>query len=389
MKISRTVRNIALLTAIAVTVVNADDGREFNTTPVSPLNADFFSDDIPAVYLSDTVDKTVQNYAILECGPSAELNADEIYIEHLPDTCTRTGNSIQGTYNADDLYPTAPGVFISEDKNIIPENLVCIESLPNTENRAPEDTLDQPPVRGRAGEFVSDESGGITAGTAAEDRYNALPAGTFSIGYQLRYMHYTESGATCETIYNGISAVYTHRFGDNIVLRASSSILGGAIFNRNNGTVYSDSKLLFGTEFSTADRKFSLTPYLGVGLRYMNNVFAGEDIKCRDTLQLYLPVGLNLSYNPQSNLSLYADIEVSPIAMNQNWTTGSSKSQSTTTTFNGLNALFEIGTEYRINQSLTLNISPYYQYTYTGGKSNSLAGSSSTHMVGINAGIQF
>ena len=388
MRLQNVFQHIALATAITIAAAGADDGKEFNIVPESPVDSEFFDNSVPASYLSEKKDRNIQNYAILESGPTDQLQKDEIYIEpldiaySLEETYPKRSTAKAGT--DEDIYPAAAGVFINDEDTAVPENLVSIEAL-NTKKNA---VATSPIEPNKTGEFVNNEEGGITAPLAPEDRYTAFPAGTFSIGYQMRYLHYSENNSSCETIYNGIQATFNYRFADTLNFRASSNILGGAIFNRNNGSIYSETKFTLGNEFNSG--KFTLKPYLGIGLRYMNNIFAGNNATSRNTLQLYIPVGMELAYQPREDFRLCTTLEAAPIALNQNWTTFSDSSEdSTATGFNGINVLLELGTEFRLNEALFLNITPYYQYTYTGSKESSPIGSSNTHMVGINASIKF
>ena len=387
MRLPQIIQQLALFSAITIAGASADDGNELKIIPESPLDSEFFDNAIPVSYLAGSKDKTAQNYAIIESGPTERLQKDEVYIEPL-----HTAYSLESTYQTNniteanttpDLYPAAPGIFIDDDETNIPENLVTIESLPAV--RKVPNTLAEPD---KTGEFVSNEDGGITAPVAPEDQYTVFPDGSFSIGYQMLYLNYSEHNATCETIYNGIRATFDYRFADTLTFRVESNILGGAIFNRNNGSIYSENKFTLGNEFRSG--KLTLKPYLGLGLRYLNNIFADTNAISRNTLQLYLPVGLQLTYTPNNDFRFFTTLEAAPVALNQTWTTYHNREEdSTTSNFNGINVLLELGTEYRLNDSLLLNVSPYYQYIYTGGNDNSPIGRTSTHMLGINASIKF
>ena len=399
MKLRQTIQNTFIIASLSITLVFADDCSEFNIEASSPMDADFFDNDIPASYLSSNEDKTAQNYAIIESGPTETLMDNEIYIENLPvaydsNINIADQNSLDEHINNNpDLYAAA-GTFIDDSGEVsIPENLVMIESFPQTKRSdaigVTSSNMATNKPHTAAGEFVADETNGVTAETDEKDKYTALPAGSFSIGYQMMYMHYNEEEAACETIYNGIMAEYTYIAKSDIFLKASTSLLGGAVFNKDNGTVYSDTTVTFGRRFQTDDGKLSISPYLGLGLRYMNNVFAGNGAIERNTLQLYIPVGLRFDFKPSDNFKMYSNIEAGIIGLNQNWTTYNTGYDSTTASFNGFSASINLGTEYKINNSMTLGISPYYQYIYTGKKSGSPVGHTDTHMIGLNAFLKF
>ena len=388
MKLKKTIQNIMLIATLSVASINADDGKEFNITPSSPLDHDFFNNEIPASYLTSNKDKNAINYAILESGPTKELKEDEIYIEHLYVSSKQKYNSKTRPNNSEDIYPAAAGVFIDDDTTI-PENLVSIESIPQPVKTKKTNTKGQTQNSHDAGEFVIDETNAITADPDKRDKYTAFPAGTFSIGYQMIYLNYRERDTTAETIYNGIKAEYSYTFDNNIILKASSSILGGKILNKNYGSLYSDNKLILGTIFRSSDKKFSVTPFLGFGARYMNNVFSTENCIERNTLQLYIPAGIYADYTPTDNYNFFTNIEISPIAFNQNWSTFNTGHSSTSSAFNGVSALIEVGSEFNVNNKFLIGIKPFYQYIYSSTADDSQIGNSNIHMAGINAYIKF
>ncbi len=395
MQIRHSLKHILFALAFSVSPISADDASEFNILPSSPLEADFFSNDIPASYLADAMDKTAVNYAILENGPTDELGADEVYIEYLPviHPATLPDNNTPG--NTADTSPAfAAGEFVNEDCTVIPENLVSIEPISPTilsRNTGvnPDETITAAKQSHPAGEFVTNESGGVTSELAGDAEYNAFPEGSFTLGYQIRYLNYSENSETCQILYNGIHGEYNQRFSNDLTLNVSASLLGGKVFEQDNGSIYTDAKLTLGRSFNLPDQNLTVTPYFGFSLRYTNNIFVGSNISERNNLQLYIPVGLSLNYQPEDRFEFNANLEVAPLALDQNWTTYRQGTDNTTANFNGLSALVQAGIEYAINEDLRLGIMPYYQYIYANQRSSSPLTTSNTHMVGLNAYLKF
>ena len=388
MKLPKTIQNIMLIVTLSAATINADDGKEFNIAPSSPLDPDFFDNDIPASYLTSNEDKNALNYAILESGPTKELKENEIYIEHLYVSSKQKLSSKSKSNNTGDIYPAAAGVFIDDDTTI-PENLVSIESIPQPAKSNKPKPVTQKQKTQETGEFVIDETNAITAKIDNRDKYTGFPTGTFSIGYQMMYLNYNERDSSEETIYNGIKAEYSYSFNNNIIVKASSNILGGKIFNKNYGSLYSDNKLTLGAIFRSSNKKLSVTPYFGFGIRFMNNVFSTENCIERNTLQLYIPAGIYADYAPADNYNFFANIEVSPIALNQNWSSFNTGHSSTSSSFNGLSALVELGSEFNFNNTVSIGIKPFYQYIYNSTTSESPIGNTNIHMAGINAYVKF
>ncbi len=332
-----------------------------------------------AAYLTDHSEKTAINYAIIESGPSEELGKNEVYIEHLDEAYNP-----KNTDN-EDIYPAAPGVFINDDTTI-PENLVSIEDPYNspalTTDAAAKSTATQ------AGEFVSDESGGITAKTQEKDRFQAFAPGAFTIGYQFQYLNIRENGNNSDIIYNGIKGKYHFETEANTVIEITASLLGGKKLREDYGSIYTDNSITVGQKFTLPVDGSTITPYLGIALRYMNNVFADTNTFQSDDLQLYIPFGLQTDYSPTTNTHFFIKAEVAPIAFTQSWRSTNQGKLDNSAAFSGINALFEMGMEYNINNNLTLGITPYYQYTYSDTNSADST-SSDIHAAGLNLYLNF
>ncbi len=100
------------------------------------------------------------------------------------------------------LYPTTPldnntpgktvdaspafaaGEFVNEDCAVIPENLVSIEPIsPTTQSRNaainPDATVTAAKQSHPVGEFVTNETGGVTSELTGDAEYSAFPEGSF------------------------------------------------------------------------------------------------------------------------------------------------------------------------------------------------------------------
>ncbi len=358
----------------------------YNSGNLPAIGSDQIISPPAAAYLTDSNEKTVINYAIIESGPSADLGKDEVYIEHL-NTVYNPDNALER--DAADLYPAAPGVFIDSDTTI-PENLVSIEN-PNTlkvNNTNTAAALTKSSAPATPGEFISDESGGLTAETPVKDRFQAFAPGAFTIGYQLQYLNIHENGSNSEIIYNGIKAKYHYENASDTVIEVTASLLGGKKLNEDYGSIYSDNRITAGQKFELPAEGWTITPYFGIALRYLNNVFADSDTFQSDELQLYVPFGLQTDCTTAKNLHFFVKTEVAPIAFTQSWRSTNQGKRDYSAAFNGINALFEMGLEYSLNAKLTIGITPYYQYTYVDNKASE-SDSSDTHAAGLNLYLNF
>ena len=400
MKTKNILKFIVLASIINLGNLNADDAQDFDIIPSSPLDADFYNNDIPAHYIEENItysatntDKTEPKFAILEKTPQSDLKENEVYIKELTDTVESISqpvlnlNNDNRTISDGDIYPAA-GTFIEDDGEIIiPENLVSIDNLSNNSQKT-KDNKANSVKENTVGEFISPDDECISAEVSEQDKYSAFSPGSFSFGYQMQYMNFSEEGNTSETLLNGIAVNYQHNLYNNLIIKFSSNIMGGKVFNKDNGALYSENMLTLGKVFKLSGEKLSLTPYVGLGLRYMNNIFSAPDITSRNTLQLYLPVGMEMRYKTNKNLIIFSSFEAAAIALNQNWTDYKHSSNSTTSAFSGVSTEVRTGIEFATKNAI-IGISPYYKYLFTGKKSSSPVKENSIHMVGINAYINF
>lgn len=378
----------------------ADDAQDFNIVPDSPLNPEFFNKDIPAEviaenisYESDRKHKPDVQFAIINDFPDSKLGDNEVYIKKIkpqknkvqPPAISSDNNTISEF--TEEIYPAA-GTFVDDNgEAIIPENLVSIDDSQQLQESA-DFNNSAADIKNTPGEFIAPDAECITAETDPKDKFSALPNGTFTFGYQMQYMNYNENGSYNETILNGLAVNYNHKLIEDLELRLSGNIMGGKVFSQDRGAVYSETEVTLGKNFSFPEYSLTITPYAGIGLRYLNNIYAGNNIKSRNTLQLYLPVGISLDYRPDRKYSIFTTLETGVIALNQNWTDLADGSDSTTTSFSGINIEARTGVEFNLLNT-TLGLSPYYKYIFTGSKSSSPVGEVNIHAAGINAWLKF
>ncbi|MFP3984283.1 MAG: outer membrane beta-barrel protein [Desulfurivibrionaceae bacterium] len=149
---------------------------------------------------------------------------------------------------------------------------------------------------------------GFAAAQDPEQKF-ILPVHSFEIRPEISHIEYKEPGVMEEEgIMYGIGAAYTLRSPDDYMLQVEGKFSYGQVDYENSGTMDDIDDYMFeirgllGYDFRILD-KTMITPYVGVGYRYLNDDMSGMTSSTgasgyeRESNYYYSPVGIKtLSY---------------------------------------------------------------------------------------------
>lgn len=138
--------------------------------------------------------------------------------------------------------------------------------------------------------------------TAQAQEAQLLPKHDLALNYSLFSFYYEEPVMDLTGYLTGPAVSYTHHTDSNIMLHIGAEFLMGETDydgQYTDGTSLSTDtddylwnlRLLAGYDFKVDD-SFAVTPYLGLGLRYWNDVIKGTGGYEREISYFYFPLGL-------------------------------------------------------------------------------------------------
>lgn len=145
-----------------------------------------------------------------------------------------------------------------------------------------------------------------------------LPKYSFDLGTEISYIKYKEPGVMREEgVMSGIDASYTYHSG--IMLRADGRYSYGQVDYKNSGTLdnVDDYMLEFrglgGYDFAVL-KATTLTPYIGIGYRYLNDDLKGTSSTGalgyeRESNYIYSPIGVETITDLDEGWSIGATLE--------------------------------------------------------------------------------
>jgi hypothetical protein len=149
----------------------------------------------------------------------------------------------------------------------------------------------------------------------------APPKHALEIGPEFYFLSYKEPGEMKESgMMYGVSGSYTRHNSKNMMFRAELSGAGGIVEYENSGTMDDipdfafEARGLLGLDFNTTE-KLILTPYVGVGYRYLNDDSSGKGTTTgqagyeRESNYLYLPIGVEGDMRLSDDWSLAPKVE--------------------------------------------------------------------------------
>lgn len=146
---------------------------------------------------------------------------------------------------------------------------------------------------------------GITTAPAQSDTSSFLEKGAFEAGVDVSYLTYNEPNVKTKGMMYGLAGSYTYH--DNVMLKAElraayggvewdgMTLAGTRVTASNSLNLLGELRGLGGYDFPVLTSSI-LTPYLGIGLRYVNNDVLPKPYE-RESYCLYSPIGAALVTN--------------------------------------------------------------------------------------------
>ena len=147
------------------------------------------------------------------------------------------------------------------------------------------------------------------------------PRHVLELAPEVFYFSYKEPGVMKENgVMYGLLASYAYRNINNIMLKAEGRGSGGTVDYKNSGTLNDipdfsmEFRGLGGYDIET-NQNLTITPYLGVGYRYLNDDSSGKLTSTgaagyeRESNYVYIPIGVEGNYKVENGWSVGATVE--------------------------------------------------------------------------------